>query len=213
LARTIDTIVGFMQYIIRKERGVFQTDAEATANLDMGQLDAFEEWFKLYGVNQQVHDALRPFRVYYQFTSDGAGFVTYPPNYSHILGTPFTVSGSTVNEITFYNEDEFPRQLKSQLRAVTINNPIALTTNIGFSIYPQILQIGFFNYLRRPNTPILATIQSGRTIFYDAANSVNLEWEDQYINHIIAKALKYVGLNMDETSVYQFADQYDKETQ
>jgi hypothetical protein len=212
MARTLEDIVDFVRYIARKERGVFITLDEATANLDAGQMDAFEEYFRSYGVNQTVHDALRMFRVYYRFTTDSSGFVTYPDNMLHLLGQPFTVTGSTVNRIEFLNEDELPFALTSQLRPVSTTYPVAVDTATGFSIYPQSLQTGFFNYLRRPDTPLYATVQNGRFIAYDATNSIELEWEDQYINNIIAKSLKYIGINMDEPGIYAFAEQYEKET-
>lgn len=212
MARTIENIVDFMQYIVRKERGVYLTIPKATANLDAAQLDAFEQWFKLYGVSQEIHDAIRPFRVYQTFTSDFAGFVTYPSNCIHLLGQPFTLTGSTVNRISFVNEDELPFALTSQLRAISNTYPIGVDMATGFSIYPQQVQIGAYFYLRRPVTPVYAYIQSGRSFLYDAANSVQLEWTDNYINGIIARALKYVSISMDEAGVYQFADQYDKET-
>lgn len=213
MARSLDDLYQFMLYIVRKERGVFITTTEATAALDNGQMDAFGEYFKIYGGTQVVHDALRSFRVYYQFTTDAAGFVTFPEGYLHLLGGAFTVTGSTVNEVVFYNEDEFTRALISQLRPVSNTNPIAKDTSTGFSIYPQSLQVGFFNYLKRPATPNYVSIVNGRQIIYDNFNSVNLEWSDAYLNNIVARALKYVGVNMNEEGVYAFAESYKKETE
>lgn len=213
MARNISDIVDFIQYIVRKERGVFITPSQCTTNLDTGQMDCFGEWFKLYGADQEIHDALRPFRVYYQFTSDAAGFVTFPSGYLHLLGQPFTVTGSTVNRIDFVNEDELPFALTSQLRAVTTSYPIAVDTSTGFSIYPQTLQTGFFTYLKRPATPVYGYTQVGRVITYDSTTSTQLEWSDAYINAIIAQSLKYVGVNMDEQGISAFAEQYKQSIQ
>lgn len=201
-----------MRYIVRKERGVFLTITEAMSALDNGQMDAYKDYFRLYGESQEVHDALRPFRIYYQFTSDSSGFVTFPDDYLDLLGAPFTVTGSTVNTIKFVNEDELSFALTSQLRAVTNSYPIAVDTISGFSIYPQQLQVGFMWYLQRPQAPFYATVESGRLIAYDATNSVELQWSDQYLNNIIAKALKYIGVNMGEQDVFNFASQYNQET-
>lgn len=210
--RNIFQVIDFIQYIVKKERGVFITPAEATTNLDAGQLDCFEEWFKVYGETQEIHDALRPFRVYYQFTSDSSGMVTFPADYLHIIGTAFTVAGSTVNEITVVNEDEFISALVSQLRPVSNSSPIARDTNVGLSVYPQVTQTGFFSYLRRPVTPVYGYAQVGRVITYDPNTSTQLEWSDVYLNNIIARSLKFAGINMDEQAISQFAEQYDQET-
>lgn len=212
MARSISDIVNFIQYLVRKERGIFLLPSQCTANLDTAQLDVFEGYFKLYGMNQEIHDALRKFRVYYQFASDASGFVTYPADYQHIVGPAFTVTGSTVQEIIPKNEDEFIGALLSQMRPVSLSAPISRETTTGFSIYPQSLQIGFFTYLKRPATPVYAYTQVGRAITYDAANSTQLEWEDSYINAIIARSLKYVGLNMSEQEISQFAEVYSQQT-
>lgn len=213
MPRNISNLYDFYQYIVRKERGVFVTIQQFEQNLDAGQLDSFEEYFKAYGVDETIHDALRPFRVYYQFTSDAAGIVTFPSDYMHLVGTPFSVMGSTVNEITFINEDEFVNALNSQLRPVSLISPIALDTATGFRMWPSQLQIGFFTYLRRPAIPVFDYTQAGRVITYNAAGSTQLEWLEVYWNNIIAKALKYAGVNMDEQGVTEFADKYNQETQ
>ena len=212
MARTLDDIYNFMRYIVRKERGVFLKTDDAMMALDNGQMNAYNEYFALYGKDQTIHDAIRPFRIYYPFTSDSSGLVTFPDGYLDLVGTPFTVTGSTVNEIKFLNEDELPFALNSQLRPITNSYPIAVDTSTGFSIYPQQTQIGFFWYLRRPVTPVYAVVQSGRFIAFDATNSVELEWSDQYINNIIAKALKYVSIDMNEEGVFAFAQQYEQES-
>lgn len=212
MSRTLDDVYQFMRYIIRKERGVFLTTDQAMAALDNGQMNAFEEYFKQYGKDQVIHDAIKPFRIYYPFTSDTAGFVTYPQEYLHLIGNPFTVTGSTTNEVKFVNEDEFVSAINSQLRPVTNTYPIAQDTATGFTIVPQQTQIGYYTYLRRPSTPVYAVIQSGRFIAYDASNSVELEWSDAYVNNIIGRALKYVGVNMNEEGVYNFANQYEQES-
>jgi hypothetical protein len=213
MARNLDDISTFIRYIVRKEKGVYLTYPQITANLDAGQLDCFADWFKPYGVNQEIHDALRPFRVYQPYTSDAAGMVTFPDDYQHLLGQPFTVFGSTVNRVEFLNESELPFALTSQLRAVSNSYPVAVDTSNGFSIYPQSTQTGAYFYLRRPLTPVYGFTQVGRVVTYDQNTSVQLEWSDVYINNIIARSLFYAGINMDEAAVYQFAQQYAKETE
>lgn len=213
MPRNLSNLYDFYQYIVRKERGVFVTIPQFEENLDSGQLDYFEECFAGYGVDEKIHDALRPFRVYYAFTSDSAGVVTFPSDYQHLLGSPFSVSGSTINDITFVLEDEFPEALKSELRPVSLMSPIALDTNNGFRLWPSQTQIGFFTYLRRPAIPVYNFTQVGRVITYVSAGSQQLEWLEVYWNNILAKALKYAGVNMDEQGITEFADKYNKETQ
>lgn len=212
MARNISNIYDFMQYICRKERGVFLTIPQAMTLLDAAQLEVYEDYFKMYGIDQVVHDAINPFKVNYQFTSAADGTVTLPEDYIHLLPNVFTVSGSTVNKVRFVNEDEWVDAITSQLRPVSLTKPIAKDYGNGFNLYPQSQQTGFLTYMRRPLTPVYDYTQVGRVITYNAAGSQQLEFSDVYIDKIIAKALGYMGINMTEPEITQFGQIKDQET-
>ena len=201
-----------MIFIVRKERGVFVTIPEAMQTLDNAQLEAVEEWFSTYGTTQIIHDAIRKLRVQKSFTSDSTGLVTFDADYLHLIGGAYTVSGSTINNVRFLNEDELALALKSQLRLVSDSNPIAIDASVGFKLYPAAIQSGFYNYLRRPATPVLGFTQSGRNITYDPNTSTQLEFTDVYINNIMSRALKFWGINMAEQDIQQFAQIQTQET-
>lgn len=212
MAYNINDIYNQMLFIVRKERGVFVTVNEAMQTLDNAQLEAVEEWFSTYGTTQIIHDAIRKLRVQKSFTSDSTGLVTFDSDYLHLIGGAYTVSGSTINNVRFLNEDELALALKSQLRVVSTSNPIAIDASVGFRLYPAATQSGFYNYLRRPATPVLGYTQSGRTITYDPNASTQLEFTDVYINNIISRALKFWGINMAEQDIQQFAQIQTQET-
>ena len=212
MAYNINDVYNFLTFIVRKERGVFITIPEAMQTLDNAQLEATEDWFAGYGATQILHDAIRKLRTQVQFTSASDGMVTFAADYLHMIGNPYTVTGSTINAVRFVNEDELPDALTSQLRPVSSSKPIAKDSSVGFQLYPQFLQTGFYNYLRRPNTPVLGYTQSGRTITYDPNTSTQLEFTDVYINNIISRALKFWGINMAEQDIQQFAQLQTQET-
>ena len=212
MAYNINDIYNQMIFIVRKERGVFVTIPEAMQTLDNAQLEAVEEWFSTYGTTQIIHDAIRKLRVQKNFTSDSTGLVTFDADYLHLIGGAYTVSGSTINNVRFLNEDELALALKSQLRPVLESNPIAIDASVGFRLYPASTQTGFYNYLRRPATPVLGYTQSGRNITYDPNTSTQLEFTDVYINNIISRALKFWGINMAEQDIQQFAQVQTQET-
>jgi hypothetical protein len=212
MAYNINDVYNFLVFIVRKERGVFITIPEAMQTIDNAQLEATEDWFSQYGVTQIIHDAIRKLRSQVQFTSTSDGQVVFASDYLHMIGNPYTVTGSTINAVRFVNEDELPFALTSQLRLVSTSKPIAKDTSVGFQIYPQSTQTGFYNYLRRPATPVLGYTQTGRTITYNPNTSVQLEFTDVYINNIIARALKFWGINMAEQDIQQFAQLQTQET-
>lgn len=183
MARNISDIHQIITDLIRKERGVFVSPAQKDEALNSGQLDVYEKYFSFYGENQQIHDALNPFKVNYQFTSASDGTVTLPANYLHLLPNVFTVTGSTVNRVTFLNEDEWAEAIDNQLRPVTTSRPIAKDYGTGFNLYPQVTQTGILTYMRLPATPVYAYSQVGRDITYLPGSSTQIEFSDIYINN------------------------------
>lgn len=209
--RNIQQINDLLRFIIRKQRNIFITIAEADDALDASQLDVFNKFFELYAISQTIHDALDNFRVYQPFTSASDGSVPYNADYFHLLAGVFTVTGSTVNKVRFVQTDEWPDAITSQLRPVSLLKPIALDTATGFQLFPQSQQTGAYTYMRRPLAPVYAYSQVGRVITYDPINSIQLEWLDIYINPIIFNTLKYYGINLDDDKLIQFGEMMDKE--
>ena len=212
MAYNLNEIYNFMVFIVRKERGVFVTISEFESTLDNAQIEATSGWFELYGITQKIHDAIRKLRSQVQFTSASDGQVNFASDYLHMIGGAYTVTGSTINTIRFVNENEVSLSLKSQLRPVSTSLPIAKDTATGYKIYPQVTQIGYYNYLRRPVKPVFGYTTSGRTITYDSATSTQLEFTDVYINNIISIALKFWGINMAEQDIQAFAQNQTQET-
>lgn len=210
--RNISDIYEFVRYIVRKQRGVFINTTDVCNNLDFGQMDAFYDYFNLYGVNQTIHDALRPFRVYQTFTSNASGGVSFQDDYLHMIGNPLIGSEDNLSNIRMINEDERGAALKSQLRPISATRPILVDSDTGFSIHPRQVITGVYTYLRRPAKPVYGYTQAGRQITYSDADSTQLEWNEQYVNNIIARSLKYAGVNIEDAGVLQFAEQYNAET-
>lgn len=223
MSRNIFQLYQLYQYVLRKQLGIFCTDAEFNQNINAAGLDCIQEWFESYARTNNLHDALLPLRKRYQFTSDSGGIVINPSDYLHRLGSAWTVTGSTVNEIDFVQDHEFVFALNSQQRPVSNSNPIATdyaieiggdATNVqkGFQIFPNQTQIGFYWYLKLPTPMALVYTQVGRDITYDAINSVQPYFSDVFMNHVLARALWYAGVSMTEPEISQFAKEYSQQT-
>lgn len=212
MARNINDIVTLMWFIERKERGTFTTSEQLCMLLNTGQLEVYEDFFSEYGKTQRIHDALNPFKTKYPFTSGSDGMVSLPSDYLHLLPDVYTITGSTVNPVRFLNEDEWVLAIDNQLRPVSTSAPIAKDYGRGFKLYPVTVQLGFCTYLRIPAVPVFGYTQAGRTITYDPNTSTQLEWDDVYVNKIIAKALGYLGINLGEQDITEFGLLKDQQT-
>lgn len=212
LGRNINDIYNFLLYISKKERGAFLTVDQAMSAIDNAQMELFNFLFKDFRANQVLNDGLIEFKVQKQFTSNSSGEVAFESNYLYLLQGVFTITGSTINPVRFLSTYELPDALTSQLRPVALSSPIALEVANGFQLYPQSTQTGFYTYLKRPTTPVLAYTTSGRTLTYDPNGSTQLDFSDAYVNNIISRSLKFIGINMSEQDIEQFAQIQSQQT-
>lgn len=222
-ARNISNIYDLVDYIVRKNRGVFINPSEFDESMGAANLEAFEYYWELsYKDDQDLHDSLQPFKVLrQQFQSAADGLVTHPSNFVHLFPGVFSIYGSTLCPCQFLDNEQIPDATTNQLRPVSLSNPIAevasipnqSTTTLGFQMYPMTTQIGFYSYLRLPNQPHYGYVQVNRTITYDPLTSVQIEFTDVYVNNIISRALKYFGISMGEAEIEKFAQAQTQQTQ
>lgn len=218
----INEVYNFLVYIIRKERNGFLTIEDFNRDIDRAQLEVFEDYYEMYGQTQKTHDAISNFKATYTFTKADCplGVVTFPDNYQHLrviqtVTYNNTTETASLNPVRIVADDELTYALKSQVRPVSVSNPIGLEQANSIQLYPKVAQAGEMLYFKRPIAPVYAYTLSGtdgRTVTYDSANSVQLEWLDVYINKIVAKTLTYVGINLNEPQLVQYAEMKDKET-
>lgn len=198
----------FIDIITSQERGGFNTPAEKDAALDRANMTLFEHYRPIYATSIEAKEALSPFRVKYDYTTNGTGEITLSSGqeFVRLLGMNVMVTDSTTPSgfdpdrrypVEFVNEDELADRLNSQNKQPTRTAPIADTHGIGwYDLYPQVVHAGTMYFLKRPQKPIYVYNQVGRVITYDANASQQLLWTEPYINEVIFLALAYLGVNL-----------------
>jgi hypothetical protein len=200
----IDLLYDTVVSDLRKSRNGFYPIAQFNRDAGRAQLDTFNLYFQGYSQTQVLHDALSPFKAKKVFTPSTSpnGLVTLPADYAHFLVTSgITFSNATGKQraaIRIVNEDELDSALKSQVRPVSVATPIGVEEAGSIQLYPEVAQTGVLQYLRLPKDPLYAYTISGRQPVYDAANSVQLEFGDVYINAITEKIIAYAQRYLDE---------------
>lgn len=217
---TIQEIQDFIDLITAQERGGFNTYAEKDAALDRASLTLFEVYRSQYAKSIEAKEALSPFRVRYDYTTDGDGEITLSigQEFVHLLSMdvmvnePDTPSGFNADRrypVMFPNEDELADRLNSQIKTPSRTSPIADIIGVGsYNLYPQVVHSGTIYYLKRPDAPIFSYTQVGRVITYDPNTSVQLEWTEPYLNNVIFLALRYLGINLNNEYLNQIMTQF-----
>lgn len=226
----ISESIDFLNFWVNKSQGAYYTISECEQIIDRGQLSLYSDLQPKYATSQHIKDALAPFRSEWNFTPSDtiSGIIPIPSNLDFLnlldVSVNYTISNHTLYApVTMYNEDVIATRLNSQIDPVTITNPIGevkgmQTLSDGsqtyyIRIYPTGSGYnGVVKFFRRPTKPHMAyTVISGRVIVYDAANSVQLEWSEEWQNAILIKALESIGINITDQSISQWAEQKSQE--
>lgn len=202
----------FLDFCINKSQGVFYTPPEKDLIVDRAQITLYNEYYRQYSASQRLDDALNPFKVSLDYTSNSTGLILTPGNYFNFL-SGWTVQNNSLGNptqrpIEIVKEDELPLRLNSQLIPVTTYDPIGLFVNQwDVQLYPKVQQSGTLFYLRRPAAPVFAyTVISGRVIVYNQGGSTQLEWADQHVRRILILALRDIGINASEKDIMEWSE-------
>lgn len=223
----IKDVHDIIYFYLNKAQQGFISHEEIDATLDRAQIALFNKYHANpmiytipgrkenfgYGDSQRMDDALSPFKATYTYTTGDTpgGVITLPNNYMHLIALYTTqyvdaLSRNVTNPVQVLAEDELIERLESQVLPVGLFEPICIM-NSGkkIQLFPEVPQSGKVFYFKRPAVPKFAYTQSGRTVTYDAGNSVQLEWNEADINNVISEALAYYGLNLQSAELIQFA--------
>jgi hypothetical protein len=232
MALSIKDVHDRIIFLLDKNSAEHKSHEEIDLVLDMAQMDVFIDFLgnpKTYqpgrpvpiiafGENQYINSALNKFRTTYTFNNGNTpgGVLTLPADCITPLALKTDVWSAAQNrnitrKVVPVNEEELIERLEDQLNPVTLYDPIALyNVNGQMQLFPEQPQSGKLYYLRRPRKPLYSYTMTGRVETLQVG-SLDLEWSDNIIGDIIAKALKYFSVNMSSAELYQFSEARDKE--
>lgn len=221
----IDKVYRFAQYCSNKSQSGYLSPKDFNLSLPR----AYSEWVTKnyedskqsdevgYERNQKVTDDLSFLKVpEYIVQLDSRGVFQKPDNYLHMnymsFNRAYSNDGETESEIIgvdIVRDNELPKFSGSHIYRKSLKRRKYVMATIGedeIRIYPNDIQRVNFSYLRKPVDPVwVFTLQNGRPV-YDQANSVDLEAPDESVNEIVMMALSYLGINLREPELVQYAE-------
>jgi len=211
----LDADYKFLNFWVNKEQGAYFSFEELDLIVDRAQMSLYNDYYNKFGASQRLNDALAPFKKEFIFTQATCpdGLILLPDEYQNLLSVHTIVqdarTGLPVNRpVPILNEDEKVARDNSQIYPPSLWDPYGMiTVNWDIQLYPQSAMAGKVFYLRRPQAPFYAYyIVSGRVPVYDPVNSVQLEWAEKDKDSILIKALSYLGINISEQDIIQYAE-------
>lgn len=223
----INKVYGFLKYLADKDQSGNITPKEFNSSLER----ALSEWtMKRYNnindksqdkqgwqKNQKITDDLKFLLVRNEVSSIGSdGKLDFPEDYLHLSSLVYNFkyqeNGATVvvpNSIDIVDDNEIASFLGSTIYGKLIKAKkyvIAAFYSDHLQIYPKDIGVVDFTYLRKPITPYWAFILVNGRPEYDESNSVDLEAPDEVVNEIVMMCASYLGINLREPQLIQYAE-------
>jgi hypothetical protein len=101
---------------------------------------------------------------------------------------------------------EWGNRVNSRINTPTNKRPVAELRNTYIQIMPKTVSFMRFEYLRHPLKPVWAYDMVSNRPVYNSVNSVDIDAPKEAQNEIAVIALSYLGINMREPELVQYAE-------
>lgn len=158
-------------------------------------------------------DDLKRFKVSLPNTPVTNGILPYPTDYAHrdTLSYNFskTINGvATVlpKPVEVLKEAEFSSRNGNYTKRPTTTTPIGVVRSDGIHVRPITILAVDFSYYRFPATPVFNYQLNDGYITYLPSTSIEYEWPEDEIMTLTKMILSYIGINLREDSVINYAE-------
>ena len=204
------------QFAVNKAQNGYLTPAEFNLTINQAQvsyqdylLGEFQQYQYgrpqariTYSQNENIRQRLSPLITQATLTINGSGEVAYPADYVQTD----TIITAAFNRVRYVQQDALYSYYNSQVDPIA-TNPIYLLEPTGFQFYPVTLGSAILTYVKdAPEIVWGYTTVSGRPV-YSSGTSIQPVWDNVDLLEIIARALKLIGLNLQDGQVQQYANQ------
>ena len=225
---TINEAYKFVQFVSNKnQRGNIKPD-DFNLIAERAQIDLFMQRYGnpaqyQYGLpkprigwqmTQKITDDIKPFLKKTSFMLTGGQF-SLPSDYVHLssargsfimnkdCGQDPSVETTAVDVL---NDNELSLRLSSFIDAPSKRYPVMVFYDTYCQVYPTDMQSIVITYIRKPNKPVWAYTVTNNNAVYDAGNSVDFEMPDDTHNEICYRILSYLGVNLRDGELTQYAE-------
>jgi hypothetical protein len=144
-----------------------------------------------------------PFQTY-DYPSDYFSIVSLLYNYQRNIDGVATVIPEQVEILTM---DQVDARLGNWTKKPSVTNPIAVMTSSTIRFYPVEIGVADISYIRYPTDPEFDYVV-GAGFITDGGSSVQYEWPKHLHMDLTRMILSYIGMNMREQQLEQYAEQH-----
>jgi hypothetical protein len=158
-------------------------------------------------------DDMKAFKKFVSNTACPAGLLPYPSDYAHrdqiTYNRDTTINGVVVSvpkQVEILRETEWTARRSNYTKAPSTKHPIAVMRSTGIQIEPITITSVDFAYWRWPVEPVFEYNQFLGYITYNTASSVEFEWPQDEHTSLVRMILEYMGVNLREADIIQYAN-------
>lgn len=158
-----------------------------------------------YSTTQSARQKLSTTIYNIDLTINGQGKAEYP---TYFIVVDAMYDKETKKRIRWVGQERLWSTYNSVIDKVEDGEPIYLLENDGLQFYPTDLGEARMSYVKMPPTIHWGyTLDGNNRPIYDASTSTDPIWEVTEIMQVVVRALKMVGVNLQDAAVSQFAEQ------
>ena len=217
----VNDIYRICQYAVNKAQNGYLTPAEFNLTINQAQV-SYQDYLMgefqqyqygrpqariTYSQNENIRQRITPLITKSTLTiNSGTGLAPAP---SDFLQVDAMWQSDGLRRVRFVPQDSLYSYHSSQIDPIA-DNPIYLLQNDQFQFYPKTLGTAILSYIKSaPDIVWGYTTVSGRPV-YNSGTSVQPVWAEIDILEIITRALKLIGLNLQDGAVVQYANQINQ---
>ena len=144
-----------------------------------------------------------PFQTY-TYPSDYFSLVSLLYNYQRNIDGTATVVPQQIEILTM---DEADARFGNWTKKPSVTNPISVITSLTIRFYPVEIGVADISYIRYPTDPEFDYVV-GAGFITDGGSSVEYEWPKHLHMDLTRMILSYIGINMREQQLEQYAEQH-----
>lgn len=211
----INTVYTFVNFIANKNQaGGYLSPVRFNLAAVYAQQEIINEDYQKFQKSQFDSDVLSPLIKKSVLNPSSEGVLAYPSDYMHITSLRsreyYYVNGKAKSRevnVDVLRDSEVAFRLSSDLVAPTEAYPIAAQYGTYIQFWPSTTNPVVLTYIKKPIDPEWAYTTSGGRAVYDSAGSIQFSLPDNTLNRVAYKICSYLGINIREQELYQYAEQ------
>lgn len=203
MAKFISDIHEFVNFLTGKGQTGYHSPEEIDNAVHESSKVLYNQLMKVYEETKEISDDLSPFLIGPTSLTVASGQANKPANYNHCVALTATTSDV---EVEIVDHSMLASKRNDPLCPPAADYPICTFYSTYIQFYPTNVSNVKITYFKVPTKPEWAYDVDGDDRYeYNDTDSVDIEWKENRHGDIKMKAMEFLGINLREGDLVEFA--------